>query len=601
MVRARLMLNRLRSVFMRCGTFKELLFVAAAAATIGSVHAASLDSLQQAYVDLRFGMFIHFGIETFNGGDYWNKNTPPSQSVWNPSALNCKNWADAAKAAKMKYGVLTTKHHYGFCLWNTSTTSYNCMNSGSLKTDVVKAYCDAFRADSLLPGFYYSMFDVFSGVDAGHESFSRTLWEGKKAFIKEQLRELLTNYGPIPILVIDGWAWRMGHNSIPYQEIREYVKSLQPNCLLCDHDGVSKPWDNDIVMFEEPKGVYCPPTNTFAATQGQIIISQPSGSWFWTGGGTSMTTASIRTHLANLEPRYCNFLLNCPPTAAGVLNQAMVDTLVKIGTLWSPDATRPPLPEQPYAIEHPVTPVGAMSAAGTAWNAIDGYNDVFSATSVGQSLWSAGAPPQEITIDLGAVYDNLDILGYLPRQDYVGGRRATTGNITSYIISVSDDNTSYRQVTTGTWAADSNYKIAEWSPAATGRYLRLKAAGSNGSSVVVGEISVGGRLQRPMTTTGTVSPDAANPVSKLALDITAIGFHGVYVRLVFNNAFTRDLPVEARLFTVSGVQVARLHGVLRTGERSLGFGALRNLLSDRVYLCSVSANKGVITRSVVVR
>ena len=278
---------------------------------------APLDSLQRAYTELRYGMFICFGIETFYGGDYWNNSKPPAITVWNPSAVNCKNWADAAKTAKMTYGLLTTKHHWGFCLWNTSTTAYNSMNAGTARIDVVKAYCDAFRADNLIPGLYYSMFDVFDSVDASYGSFNRTMWNKKKPFIEQQLRELLTNYGPIPVLVFDGWAWRMGHNAVPYQEIREFVKSLQPNCLMCDHDGVGRPWDNDVIMYEEPKGVYCPAGNTVASNQGQCIVSQASGSWFWTGCGTSMTAQNIATHLSNLEPRYCNFLLNCPPNKIG--------------------------------------------------------------------------------------------------------------------------------------------------------------------------------------------------------------------------------------------------------------------------------------------
>ena len=473
--------------------------------------AAPLDSLQRTYVDLRFGMFICFGIETFYGGDYWNNAKPPAQSVWNPTTLNCKNWADAAKAAKMKYGLLTTKHHWGFCLWNTSTTTYNCMNSGALRTDVVKAYCDAFRADSLLPGLYYSMFDVFDSVDAGYGSFSRAMWNKKKPYIEQQLRELLTNYGPIPVLVIDGWAWRMGHNAVPYQEIREFVKSLQPNCLMSDHDGVGRPWDNDLVMYEEPKGVYCPAGNAIASNQGQCIVTQSSGSWFWTGGGTFMTAANILTHLSNLEPRYCNFLLNCPPTSGGVIDQRIVDTITKVGKSWTANMNRPPLPAQPHAIEHPVTPVGAANAAGvSAWNAIDGYNDVLGATSVGQTIWKGGAPTQSVTMDLGVKYYNLEILGYLPRQDYIGSVRNLHGNITGYTISVSDDNNAFQQVASGTWPADSTYKIAEWSPAATGRYVRLQATSASGSdSVVINEIAVGGRTHTPTTTPVYAAPHAA--------------------------------------------------------------------------------------------
>src|SRR5664279_3104173 len=83
--------------------------------------------------------------------------------------------------------------------------------------------------------------------------------------IKAQLTELLTQYGPIPLLVFDGWSWKMGHKSMPYAEIRDHVKSLQPACLVVDHTHLQNLWDNDLVMFEEPKGVFAPNGNTLPA------------------------------------------------------------------------------------------------------------------------------------------------------------------------------------------------------------------------------------------------------------------------------------------------------------------------------------------------
>jgi alpha-L-fucosidase len=518
--------------------FTVMFFVAFSAASD-----KSLKELQNEYVDMRFGMFIHFGIETFNHGDYWNDSVPPDINTYRLVSLDCQNWADAAKSAGMKYGVLTTKHHYGFCMWNTATTTYNCMNAGTLKKDVVAAYCEAFRADSLKPGLYYSMFDAYNSV-TGSSSQDTTLWNNKKEYIKAQITELLTNYGEIPILIVDGWAWKMGHNNIPYQEIRKLVKSLQPNCLLCDHDGVSKPWDNDIVMFEEPKGVYCPSGNTYAATQGQIIVTQNSGSWFWTGGGTMMGASSIKTHLTNLESRYCNFLLNCPPDTDGKLNQAIVDTLAKVGSSWSKNTSRDSLPEQPHAIEHPVTPVAATaSSGGNAWNAIDGFNDVYNSTSVGQTLFQTGKPAQYITIDLGEKYYNLEILGYLPRQDYRGNKRNIVGNITKYTISISDDNSSFTQVASGSWSADSSYKIAEWTSTA-GRYIRLLADSSSGNdSIIISEISIGGLLSTPSTTESrilmTQYTSAEYPVHTAAFKSFNVFFHnagGEHVVYVYNMA-----------------------------------------------------------------
>src|SRR5258708_9045850 len=97
--------------------------------------AKTLYELQQDFVDLRFGMFIHFKISTFMDQDWVDPEALPA--VFNPTKLNCDQWAKAAKSANMSYGCLTTKHHSGFAIWNTKTTDYYVMNS-PLKRDVVK-------------------------------------------------------------------------------------------------------------------------------------------------------------------------------------------------------------------------------------------------------------------------------------------------------------------------------------------------------------------------------------------------------------------------------------------------------------------------------
>lgn len=81
---------------------------------------SDLKTLQQQFVDLKFGMFIHFNIPTFMDDDWADPEASPA--IFNPVKLDCGQWAKAAKAAKMRYGCLTTKHHSGFCIWDTKTT-----------------------------------------------------------------------------------------------------------------------------------------------------------------------------------------------------------------------------------------------------------------------------------------------------------------------------------------------------------------------------------------------------------------------------------------------------------------------------------------------
>src|SRR5690554_201595 len=95
--------------------------------------AKDLPRYQQEFVDLKFGMFIHFNIPTFLNHDWADPDASPS--IFNPEKMDCSQWAKAAKSAKMRYGCLTTKHHSGFCIWDTKTTDYNVMNS-PFKRDV---------------------------------------------------------------------------------------------------------------------------------------------------------------------------------------------------------------------------------------------------------------------------------------------------------------------------------------------------------------------------------------------------------------------------------------------------------------------------------
>jgi alpha-L-fucosidase len=439
-----------------------------------------LQDLQRDFVDLRFGMFLHFGILTYTGS--WSK---PNLDIkqFNPTKLDPGQWADAAVAAHMKYGVLTTKHHDGFALWPSHASDFNVghipWRDG--KGDVVREYVDAFRSRGLLPGFYYSIWDTTEEVAAGN------LTPEKLAYVKTQLTELLTNYGPIPILIVDGWSWQMGHNAMAYQEIRGLVKSLQPNCLLTDHAHLADPWDMDIVNFEEPRGGWAPAGNTYPAQQEQKVNATGGNDWFWAPdiGGLMTVGDIVDKHLRDLEPKWTNFLLNCPPNRDGRFDPAIVKLLHGVGAAWTPNVARPPLPAQPPQNERPYTPVSATATSGDAFAAIDGKNDTDFI-----SMWEPnGALPQAITLDLGRVQPDVGWLGCVPRYHHEAS--SPDGNVTSYGISTSTDGKTFAEATAGTWPADGRMKVAVFGPAPA-RYVRFEIRAAKGSPAVT-EITVGAR------------------------------------------------------------------------------------------------------------
>lgn len=136
---------------------KKLLFLIALAIVGISSSADNLKEMQQKFVNERFGMFIHFNMPTFVDQDW--PDPDQAASTFNPQKLNCKQWAEGAKLAGMKFGCLTTKHHSGYCIWDTETTDYNCMDSG-FGRDVVKEYAEAFREAGLDVMLYYSILDT---------------------------------------------------------------------------------------------------------------------------------------------------------------------------------------------------------------------------------------------------------------------------------------------------------------------------------------------------------------------------------------------------------------------------------------------------------
>ncbi len=448
-------------------------------------------------VNLRFGMFNHFNLGTFTDEEWAAGGQSPA--LFAPSSVDCVQWADAAVAAKMSYGVLTTKHHDGFALWPTAFGRQNVAYSG-YRRDVVRQYVDAFRARGLRVGLYYSIWDRTHTVQAygGHVGDpAQSIEPGDMTLVLGQIRELLSNYGPIDMLVTDGWSWQMGQQQISYQEVRNLVKSLQPDCVMIDIGGLSQPWLSDAIFFEAPLGVRAPEGNTYAGLQGETI----SNGWFWhpsTPTTNPRGRDAILADLADLEPKYTSYILNCPPNRDGRLDTNIVSRLAEVGAAWSPNPSRPPLPTQPLRVEWPVNAVAAYASSFNngefAYHAIDNRSDVRFETC--WSTWGGGRVlPQTITIDLGGVWSNVSTMEYLPKQ-WNRDNTNTNGDITAARISTSTNGVDFTEVATVNWAADQRFKIAEWAGRNVG-FVRIHVTAATDGYVNIGGVHIGGRSARP--------------------------------------------------------------------------------------------------------
>jgi alpha-L-fucosidase len=298
---------------------------------VGGKTATALDSAKQAYADLKFGMFYHFNMSTFDrcccarclsvSGEWGLQNRDPK--LFNPTKLNCGQWADAAKSAGCKYMVLVTKHHDGFCLWPSKLTNYS-VASASCTTDVVRQFVDSAQSRGMKVGFYYSMRDLTNGYDLN--------------FVKGQLTELLTNYGDIICLWFDGWGWDVGYKNVPYDTIWNLIHTIQPKCMLIENNREYNTKHSDIPEWEQPVGGPPPLNNTMPAEGNEPInynATKVERCWFWHPDIDCelMTAQMIVDNLKHNNKGNAAYLLDLTPDTLGLVPQCQVDRMKEVGTM----------------------------------------------------------------------------------------------------------------------------------------------------------------------------------------------------------------------------------------------------------------------------
>lgn len=446
----------------------------------------SQQELLSNFVDMRHGMFICFNIMSY--GAEWSEANYPIDS-FNPTKIDCNQWAEAAQSANMTFGLLTTKHHEGFALWDSKLNEYDVASS-PYKKDIVRQFVDAFRSHNLKVGLYYSILDTTNGVERGK------IDESKMEFIKSEITELLSNYGKIDYFVIDGWFWRMGHREVPFVEIRDLIRTLQPECLITDHTHLQAPYQVDVPYFEGPFGAFPSEDNTMASALGHCPAK--GNGWFWgeaTPTGMTDSAESIVDIMEKCEARYCNFMLNCMPNRDGLLDDNYIALLKEIGSLWSPDTTRAPLPEQQINIRYESEIASASATSGEAANLIAARQN-----DTDYTIWnSENETNPSITLDLGKIYSNVNILNFVQAHNCKPApeRALTDGNILSAKLYASIDGKEFHLVAKGEWQADAKMRSMEFTPTAA-QYLRLDIDSYNGDNAIIIEMQAG-NYQEPLT------------------------------------------------------------------------------------------------------
>src|SRR5579872_4487466 len=182
---------------------------------------------QLAQIERKYGMFIHFGINTFCDEEWTDGTRPPS--TYRPPVIDADQWIATAKAAGMKYVILVTKHEDGFCLWDSKYTEYD-VGSSPNQTNVVKAVARACKKYGIELGLYYSLWDRHLNPDPRDTSLDRTY----NTYLIAQLKELISithAYMPIVELWLDA-GWEKPRSRWPIAAIYSTVKRLEPQCQI---------------------------------------------------------------------------------------------------------------------------------------------------------------------------------------------------------------------------------------------------------------------------------------------------------------------------------------------------------------------------------
>ncbi|MCK9414150.1 MAG: alpha-L-fucosidase [Prolixibacteraceae bacterium] len=279
--------------------------------------------------DARFGMFIHWGPVTLKGTEIgWSRGreVPVDEydnlyKQFNAANFDANNWVNVAKAAGMKYIILTTKHHDGFCLWNTRQTDFNIMHS-PLGCDVVKELSEACNKQGIAFGTYYST------TDWHHPDFPLTSPGGKinrpsydldayTTYLKKQVAELLLNYGPLFVLWFDV---PQRFDAIRGQGVIDFAHTIQPDIIINNRTGANGDFDTP----EQRVGGF---QNDRPWESCMTIANQ----WAWKPDDKVKTLEQCLHTLIRTAGGDGNLLFNVGPMPDGRIEPQQVDRLKEMG------------------------------------------------------------------------------------------------------------------------------------------------------------------------------------------------------------------------------------------------------------------------------
>ena len=306
----------------------------------------------------RFGMFIHFGLYSIPARGEWVRNaekiTNEDYQIYfdsfNPVDYNPAEWAKLAKAAGMKYAVMGVKHHEGFAMWDTKLSDYKATNT-PFGRDLIREFVDAFRAEGLKVGLYFSVIDwhhpdfpKYNDAHhpmSGNEAFKNEKidWDNYLKFMHGQVRELTTQYGKLDIMWFDFSYGEMKNEKWKAKELVRMVRENQPGIILNNRllgDGAASDSYRltEYGDFETPEqGV---PDAPLKDEKGRYIPWETcltlNNSWGYNRNDQYWKTPQMVIHtLVNCVSKGGNLLLNVGPDARGNIPRQSIAILEEVG------------------------------------------------------------------------------------------------------------------------------------------------------------------------------------------------------------------------------------------------------------------------------
>ena len=288
------------------------------------------------FFENRYGMFVHWGLYSIPGWHeqhQWRARVPRAEyeklaKQWNPTKFNPEQWLDLMEEAGMKYITLTTKHHDGFCLWDSKQTTFNTINT-PYKKDVLGMLSDACHKRNIPLCLYYSIADWnqpnYPNQGRHHELPVQPQdspdWDKYMEFLKAQVRELCTNYGEI-----HGFWWDMNVPQFKDLSVNDMIRKLQPKAVI-NNRGFD---DGDFGTPERDYDNAAAETRRFDRLT-EACQSVGMESWGFKKDEDYYTDRHLISSIDRYLARDANYLLNVGPTGEGIIPKEAADILRRIG------------------------------------------------------------------------------------------------------------------------------------------------------------------------------------------------------------------------------------------------------------------------------